>query len=140
MNSEIYGIQTAVSWGFVFLRNGESVPKHPTQLYEALAYLGIFILLLRIYWRKKGDFIQGVPTALFFILIFAARFFIEYVKEDQVPFEALMRLNMGQLLSIPLVLGGIALLIFSIIKGVRPQVAAETIKPGGKTQHPKKGR
>lgn len=140
MNSEIYGIQTAVSWGFVFLLKGESVPKHPTQLYEALAYLFIFILLLRIYWRKKGDFIQGVPTALFFILIFTARFFIEYVKEDQVPFEALMRLNMGQLLSIPLVLGGIALLIFSVKKGVRSYVATETVNPGGKTPQPKKGR
>jgi len=121
MNSEIYGVETALSWGFVFLRNGEHVPKHPTQIYEALAYLGIFLLLIRIYWRKKGDFIQGVPTALFFILIFTARFFIEYVKEDQVPFEAVMKLNMGQLLSIPLILFGVTLLAVSVMKGLRAQ-------------------
>ena len=54
MNSEIYGVETTLPWGFVFLRNGETAPKHPTQIYEGLAYLLIFILLYRIYWRKIG--------------------------------------------------------------------------------------
>jgi len=128
MNSEIYGIETSVSWGFVFLLKGEHAPKHPTQIYEALAYLFIFVLLLRIYWRKKGRFVQGVPTALFFILVFTARFFIEYVKEDQVPFEALMKLNMGQLLSIPLVLGGFILLLISLKRGYIHLEAVEQAK------------
>ncbi len=53
MNSEIYGVETNLPWGFVFLRNGETVPKHPTQIYEALAYLFVFILLYFIY-KKQG--------------------------------------------------------------------------------------
>lgn len=117
MNSEIYGIETTLPWGFVFLRNNEVAPKHPTQIYEALAYLLIFVLLHRIYWRKKaGEFIQGSIFSLFLILVFTFRFFIEYVKEDQVAFEAGMKLNMGQWLSIPFVLIGVVLLIYSIRK------------------------
>jgi len=117
MNSEIYGIETTLPWGFVFLRNNEVAPKHPTQIYEALAYLIIFVLLHRIYWRKKaGEFIQGSIFSLFLILVFTFRFFIEYVKEDQVAFEAGMKLNMGQWLSIPFVLIGVVLLIYSIRK------------------------
>ncbi len=116
MNSEIYGIETTLPWGFVFLQNGETTPKHPTQIYEALAYLLIFFLLHRIYWRKAGEFIQGSLLSLFFILVFSFRFLIEYVKEDQVGFEAGMKLNMGQWLSLPLILIGVVLLIYSIRK------------------------
>ena len=107
MNSEIYGVETTVPWGFVFLRNGETAPKHPTQIYEALAYLSIFILLFTIYWRKKGEHIQGVLISLLMVLVFTARFFIEFVKEDQVAFESAMKLNMGQWLSIPFVVAGL---------------------------------
>lgn len=114
MNSEIYGVETSLPWGFVFLRNGETAPKHPTQIYESLAYLFVFIILFRIYWRKKGDFVRGLPFSLFMILIFSFRFFIEYIKEDQVAFESGMSLNMGQWLSIPFVLLGIITLIFSL--------------------------
>lgn len=121
MNSEIYGVETIVDWGFVFLRNGENAPKHPTQIYEAIAYLAIFLILYRIYWHKKGKFIPGVPFSLFMILVFTARFFIEFVKEDQVAFESAMKLNMGQLLSIPLVLLGFAMLYISIRKAALRQ-------------------
>jgi len=114
MNSEIYGVETTVSWGFVFLRNHEVAPKHPTQIYEALAYLAIFVLLYRIYWSKKGEHLQGMLISLLCILVFTSRFFIEFLKEDQVAFEASMKLNMGQLLSIPFILLGIAGLIWSI--------------------------
>jgi prolipoprotein diacylglyceryl transferase len=113
MNSEIYGIETTLPWGFVFLRNGETAPKHPTQIYEALAYLGVFLLLLRLYWRKRGEFTSGILFSLFLILVFAFRFFVEYVKEDQVAFEAGMKLNMGQWLSIPFVITGVVLLWMS---------------------------
>jgi prolipoprotein diacylglyceryl transferase len=106
MNSEIYGVETTVPWGFVFLRNGETAPKHPTQIYEALAYLSIFILLFWIYWRKKGEHIEGTLFSLTCILIFAARFFIEFLKEDQVAFEAGMKYNLGQKYSIPFFLIG----------------------------------
>jgi prolipoprotein diacylglyceryltransferase len=119
MNSEIYGIETTVPWGFVFLRNNEVAPKHPTQIYEALAYLAIFILLYRIYWSKKGEHIQGIIVSLFFLLVFTARFFIEFLKEDQVAFEVSMKLNMGQLLSIPFILIGLTGLYFSISRNKR---------------------
>lgn len=114
MNSEIYGVETTVPWGFVFLRNHEVAPKHPTQIYEGLAYLSIFFLLFYLYWRKKGTHLQGLLISLLCILVFIARFFIEFLKEDQVAFEASMKLNMGQLLSIPFILLGIAGLIWSI--------------------------
>jgi prolipoprotein diacylglyceryl transferase len=112
MNSEIYGVETTLPWGFVFLRNGETAPKHPTQIYEGLAYLMIFFLLFRLYWRKKGEHIEGLLISLICILIFGARFFIEFLKEDQVTKEAGMILNLGQKYSIPLfILGCIGLAI-----------------------------
>ena len=120
MNSEIYGIQTSLPWGFIFERNGETVPKHPTQIYEALVYLLIFVLLYFIYMRKEGKTRNGLLFSLFLILVFASRFFIEFVKEDQVAFEAGMGLNMGQLLSIPFVLAGI--IIWFIISRQKQKV------------------
>jgi phosphatidylglycerol:prolipoprotein diacylglycerol transferase len=116
MNSEIYGVETTLPWGFVFLRNGENAPKHPTQIYEALAYLITFVLLLKIYWNNLGKQRPGMIFGLFLILVFAFRFFVEYVKEDQVAFEAGMKLNMGQMLSIPFVIAGIVILIWSLRK------------------------
>ena len=114
MNSEIYGVETTVPWGFVFLRNHEVAPKHPTQIYEGLFYLALFFFLSWAYWRKKGEHIQGTLISLICILIFTARFFVEFLKEDQVAFEATMKINMGQLLSIPFVLIGLAGLYWSI--------------------------
>ncbi|MDR1595037.1 MAG: prolipoprotein diacylglyceryl transferase, partial [Prevotellaceae bacterium] len=60
MNSEIYGHETSLPWGFVFLRWHETVPKHPTQIYEALSYLLIFIFLYLIYLKKRPPFRDGV--------------------------------------------------------------------------------
>ncbi|RKD90083.1 prolipoprotein diacylglyceryl transferase [Mangrovibacterium diazotrophicum] len=115
MNSEIYGIQTNMPWGFIFERNGETVAKHPTQIYESLSYLVTFGLLMFLYFktnlRKKEGFIVG----LFFVMVFLSRFLIEFIKEDQEAFEAGMALNMGQILSIPFVLGGL-FLIFRALK------------------------
>jgi len=118
MNSEIYGIQTDLPWGFIFERNGEVVPKHPTQIYEALAYLVAFGILMYLYWRTRAKYKQGLLTGLFFILIFVSRFLIEFIKEDQEAFEAGMTLNMGQWLSVPFILFGI-FLIYRALK--RPE-------------------
>lgn len=111
MNSEIYGIQTSLPWGFIFERNGETVAKHPTQIYEALAYLITFLLLTFLYWKTKAKNREGLLLGIFFIGVFGARFLIEFIKEDQEAFESGMTLNMGQWLSIPLVLFGIFLVI-----------------------------
>lgn len=110
MNSEIYGMQTDLPWGFIFVRANEVVPKHPTQIYEALAYLVIFYILYRLYFRTRGKFKPGLLFGLFMLLVFTARFFIEFIKEVQVPFEKNMALNMGQLLSLPFIALGIILL------------------------------
>lgn len=113
MNSEIYGIETSLPWGFIFVRDGQTLPKHPTQIYEALSYLLIFILLYSIY-RKKGVHVkQGFIFSLFLIILFSVRFFIEFIKEDQVGFEQGMQLNMGQCLSIPFILVGLFLMFRS---------------------------
>lgn len=113
MNSEIYGIETSLPWGFIFVRDGQIVPKHPTQIYEALSYLLIFVLLYSIYIKKGVKVKQGLFFSIFLILLFTVRFFIEFIKEDQVGFEQGMSLNMGQWLSIPFVLIGIFLLFRS---------------------------
>ena len=108
-NSEIIGKPTNANWGFVFV-SVDNIPRHPAQLYEAIAYLLIFIFLFSFYFRVKGKFKNGLLFGLFLVLIFAFRFFVEFLKEDQSPFEHGMVLNMGQLLSIPFVLLGIYLL------------------------------
>lgn len=113
MNSEIYGVETTLSWGFVFIRNLEVVPKHPTQIYEALSYFLIFLLLGWIYFKTDGKPRSGTLFGLFLILVFGMRFLIEFIKEDQVGFESGMSLNMGQWLSIPFVLAGMGLLVWS---------------------------
>ncbi len=114
MNSEIYGNPTDMPWGFVFLRDGQMIPKHPTQIYEALSYLLIFILLFTVYNRKGTQIRHGLLFSIFLILLFSVRFFIEFIKEVQVDFEQEMALNMGQWLSIPFVIVGLFLLYRSL--------------------------
>ncbi|HSO88330.1 MAG TPA: prolipoprotein diacylglyceryl transferase [Draconibacterium sp.] len=111
MNSEIYGVQTSLPWGFIFERNGETVAKHPTQLYEAFAYLIAFVVLMYMYWKTRAKYREGLIFGIFFMFIFGSRFLIEFIKEDQEAFEAGMALNMGQWLSIPFVLGGLFLAV-----------------------------
>jgi prolipoprotein diacylglyceryl transferase len=113
MNSEIYGVETSLPWGFIFENTDPSMlPKHPTQIYEALAYLLIFIYLWWVYLKTDGKPRPGFLFAMFMILVFASRFIIEFVKEPQVGFESGMTLNMGQWLSIPFVLLGIGVLVY----------------------------
>lgn len=106
MNSEIIGKVTDVPWAFVF-QQVDMQPRHPGQLYEAIAYALLFFIGL--YFYRKSP--QKVGTGFFFGLcltyIFTARFFIEYTKEVQEAFEASLPLDMGQLLSIPFVVIGI---------------------------------
>ncbi|MDR1170537.1 MAG: prolipoprotein diacylglyceryl transferase [Prevotellaceae bacterium] len=118
MNSEIYGHATSLPWGFVFVRHHETVPKHPTQIYEALCYLTIFIFLYLIYLKKRPPFRDGVIFSFFLILLFGARFCIEFLKEVQAGFEEKLPLDMGQWLSIPLIAAGFVLLMSLYKKGL----------------------
>lgn len=117
MNSEIYGGITDLPWGFVFLRNGETLPAHPTQIYEAICYLALFGLLMWMYWKKNAEERPWLITGVFFIGIFLPRFLIEYVKNVQVPSELQMiqdyGLNLGQMLSIPFILLGVFLVVWA---------------------------
>ena len=125
MNSEIFGTATDLPWGFMFVRSAqwhrmyEGMACHPTQLYEAFCYFALFALLMWMYWRKNAETRPGLIFGVFFIGIFLPRFLIEFIKNDQVGFEASMTLNMGQLLSIPFVLAGVFLVIRAMC---RPKV------------------
>lgn len=107
MNSEIIGKVTDVPWAFIFERV-DQYPRHPGQLYEAIAYACFFLIIYMVY-RKKGP--ETVGSGLYFglclTLIFTFRFLIEYTKEIQEAFEAGLPIDMGQILSIPFIAIGL---------------------------------
>ncbi|BDU24005.1 prolipoprotein diacylglyceryl transferase [Flavobacterium sp. GSB-24] len=115
MNSEIYGKPTNGNWGVVFQRD-DLIPRHPTQLYEAFAYLLIFGILFYMYKSEKIRNAQGLIFGTFLTLLFSARFIIEFFKENQEAFENSMLINMGQILSIPFILIGLALIFWKTRK------------------------
>ena len=128
-NSEIFGGPTDLPWGFKFPHSLEwvnlygpsvfppdGVACHPTQIYEALSYLILGLVLLWLYWKKADKLYKGSLFGIFFIVLFTMRFLIEFIKNDQVDFEANMQYNMGQLLSIPFIIAGIVILVWSLSK------------------------
>ena len=112
-NSEIYGVETTLPWGFIFERNGETLPKHPTQLYESLSYFVIFAVCYITYLRKNGQLHNGRLFGWWMIALWGVRFLIEFVKEKQVDFEKSMSLDMGQWLSVPMIVAGIVIVVLS---------------------------
>jgi prolipoprotein diacylglyceryl transferase len=124
-NHEIYGGPTDLPWGFSFIDNIGAwmhgaqpimtVPCHPTQIYEALCYLALFVMLMLMYWKWNAQRRQGLIFGVFFTVLFSARFLIEYVKNVQEPWEVGMiesiGMNMGQLLSVPFVIVGVILIV-----------------------------
>ncbi|MFV0392654.1 MAG: prolipoprotein diacylglyceryl transferase [Paludibacteraceae bacterium] len=126
MNSEIYGGVTTMPWGFIFTRNGETEPKHPTQIYEMLYCLITFAVVWWMYWKKKAYLRTGLIFGVFLIGIFLSRFLLEFIKEDQEAFESYMTLNMGQWLSLPFIIWGIYLIFFYSKKHILPE---ETVQP-----------
>lgn len=118
MNSEIYGKPTDGSWGVVFQKD-DVIPRHPTQLYEAFSYLLIFAILYFLYQYKIFKKGNGVIFGCFLVLLFTARFCIEYFKENQESFENQMPINMGQLLSIPFIVTGLILIAWVLNPGKR---------------------
>jgi prolipoprotein diacylglyceryl transferase len=119
MNSEIVGRPTDVSWAFQFLRADVENPllgRHPSQLYEAACYLVVFAVLMWLYWKTDARLRRGMLFGVFLTGVFAARFLIEFLKENQEAFEQDMAFNMGQLLSLPFVAAGIYLLVKALNK------------------------
>lgn len=115
-NSEIYGDVTTLPWGFIYELRGETEPKHPTQLYEALSYLILGLVLLWFYWKKLDRTPRGFYFGWFLVGCFGMRFLIEFIKEPQVEFENAMTLDMGQWLSIPFIVAGIAILVLAYMR------------------------
>lgn len=111
MNSEIVGHPTDMPWGFIFARNGEDFARHPAQLYESLTYLFIFIIFQFVYRKQAHRVGSGYFFGLCLTSIFTFRFFIEFIKADQVAAEADFLINIGQLLSLPLVALGLYCLL-----------------------------
>jgi prolipoprotein diacylglyceryl transferase len=128
MNSEIYGHQTDLSWGFIFVRAGEVVPKHPTQFYEGIPYLLLFLGLGWLYLKKAKVLPPAFMLSLFAIVMFTVRFLVEFVKEDQSAFEANMSLNMGQWLSLPLIVAGVVVFFWSLKQKPEPITIKENVK------------
>ena len=122
MNSEIVGVQSSVPWAFQFVKASiyePNAPRHPAQLYEAICYLISFGVLMYMYWKTDAKQRPGMIFGAFLVLIFTARFFIEFIKENQEAFEEGMALNMGQILSIPFVILG----AYFIIKNIKLKTA-----------------
>lgn len=109
-NSEIIGKPFSGSWAFVFSRI-DSTPRHPAQLYEAAGYLIVFFLIYSVYKVKGKELKPGFLFGLFLISIFSIRFVMEFLKENQELFESALPINMGQILSIPLIILGMLIII-----------------------------
>ena len=113
MNSEIIGMPTTKPWGIIFERV-DITPRHPAQLYEAISYFLIFAIMILLYKTQREKLKNGFFFGLVLVLIFTARYIIEFVKEDQVGFEDGMTFNMGQLLSLPYIVVGIGFMIYGL--------------------------
>jgi len=107
INSEIIGKPTGTDFGVTFKKLGEDFPRHPAQLYEAVSYIFVFLILWYFYWKTEKSEQQGFLFGLFLVLLWSVRFFVEFVKEAQNIERANWALNTGQLLSIPFILIGL---------------------------------
>lgn len=112
INSEIIGSPTTLPWAFIF-HNVDETPRHPAQLYEAMFYFILFIIVLCIYRKHKEKVGTGWYFGFVIFAIFLFRFFVEFIKVEQEDFEKGMTFDMGQLLSIPFVIAGLYLMIRS---------------------------
>ncbi|MDD6317540.1 MAG: prolipoprotein diacylglyceryl transferase, partial [Succinatimonas hippei] len=112
MNSEIVGIPTNGSFGVVFTALGEDFPRYPAQLFEAACYFTIFILLslLFVFWRKRNS---GMLFGLFVFSVFLSRFLIEYIKVEQADYLTGSSLTVGQYLSVPFIIAGLAIMLLA---------------------------
>lgn len=132
MNSEIYGNPTDLPWGFIFVRNGDTFPCHPTQIYEMMYCIVAFVVTVLMYYKWNCGKRPGLIFGVFLEIIFFTRFCLEFIKFDQEAFEADMLFNMGQLLSIPFIIYGFVLIVNSFrnptVEGIPNNSASEKLK------------
>ena len=123
MNSEIYGGPTDLPWGFIFVRDGQTVPCHPTQIYEMLYCIAALITTQAMYHYGKAYRREGLLLGTFLLIVFVTRFMLEFIKNDQEAFEAGHLLNMGQLLSIPFIILAGWLVVRAFRRPMNPDTA-----------------
>lgn len=126
-NSEIYGTETSLPWGMIYGLRGETVPRHPTQMYEAITYFVLWCVMMWLYDHRLERMYRGQFFGMFLVGCFGMRFLIEYTKETLVPWPDVTSLTMGQLLSIPFIIAGVVILILSF-KYKKPAMA-DRIEP-----------
>ena len=114
-NSEIVGKYTGNNFGVIFINRGETLPRHPTQLYESFGYLILFLILNYLYKNRENN--NGYLFGIFLSTMFTIRFIVEFLKESQGGFESkLTFFSTGQWLSIPMILSGLFIIIYSFKK------------------------
>ncbi len=135
-NSEIYGFETNLPWGMIYELRGETVPRHPTQMYESITYFLLFIVLTWLYEKKLDKMYRGTFIGIFFTVCFGVRFCIEFVKQTLVPWPEFTSLTMGQILSIPFIIAGVCLVIYAYRKKIPARaIHPEPPKPEKKETH-----
>ncbi|QDX26553.1 prolipoprotein diacylglyceryl transferase [Sphingomonas suaedae] len=115
VNGELWGRPTDVPWGIVFERTGVALPRHPSQLYEAgLEGLLLFAVLAFMFWKTDARYQPGKLVGTFILGYGLSRYFVEFFREHDVQFDgtifATPGLHMGQLLTVPMILGGLYLI------------------------------
>src|SRR5574344_346909 len=117
-NSEIYGKATNSDYGVIFSRI-DLIPRHPVQLYEAIAYFSIMFILIYIYKKFNKKYI-GLTLGMFLVLVFSIRFILEFFKPEQADYISNTELlTVGQYLSIPFVCIGIILFVYYIVRNIK---------------------
>jgi prolipoprotein diacylglyceryl transferase len=110
MNSEIVGVPTDKPWAFIFARV-DQLPRHPAQLYESVFYTVFFLFMLYVWHTHAHHLRSGVLLGMILAILWTFRFVVESVKENQSAFERDLSLNMGQILSVPYIIIGVALIL-----------------------------
>lgn len=100
-----------------------AMPRHPSQIYEAFSCILLFVLLLSIYQYCGNKTPRGLLLGIFMVVCFGLRFLWEFLKENQVAFEDNLTLNMGQSLSIPVIIVGLFLIVRSLKYRSNPEAA-----------------
>lgn len=130
VNGELWGAPTDLPWGVVFGGSAGMIPRHPSQLYEALLEGLLLFVILFVMSRRRPPYPRGTFTGVFMLGYGLARFLVEFVRLPDVQLGYLYGdwFTMGQLLSIPLIIAGIALLVYAHMtkhaqEGPRHQIA-----------------
>ena len=117
-NSEILGLPTDKPWAVIFARV-DMLPRHPVQLYEASAYIALFFILYTLWKKLDRDFASRLIPGVFLVLMFSARFMLEYVKTKQADYTWDLPFTTGQVLSLPFVLIGLLWIGYALLSRYR---------------------